>query len=760
MSIRHLSLIPRLVLTLTLLYAAAPSCADDTETISLADYLELARQSGLNVLYSSDLLRQRYQVTHDKTIAPSLQSLRKALDAYELGITEIFPGTYTIVAAPKQPEPARTKLPESSFTPLPLEEVVVSSSRYRLYSNSALPAQRLDAKTLAERAFTANDAIRVVNQLPGSATVGVSAKPRVRGGNEDETLITFDGVRLYSPFHFNRFNNLFSSFDNRLLSNIDFYSGGFPAAIGDRLSGAMLIDTKTNSEIGDQRELGVGLFNLSYLQGINFGDQSLIVSARRSNFEMLDLLAKNDLGKPSFGDLFSRYSRELDNGAQLDISLLWFGDDIEVNNSSETEQAESHYANTYLWAKLSEDVSDQLFRSTTFGAAQSLNDRKGEIEIPNQVRGTINDDQTFRFYFANQNYEYLSDIGLVTFGWDYRYLNADYEYVSEQTIAPAFSGLSNIMRQTTESTEVEETGHQAALYLSWKQRVSDQWSMEAGIRVDAQHYESSITDSQWNYRLGVLYEPITELKFRLGWGRYSQAQGIHELNISDLENEFQPAQYARHLVASIDYSFIGINTRLEAYRKDAQDTRPYYQNLANPYTLIPELQADRFLIQPEGYVARGVELSLDGELWEGEWWINYSYSSVKDELPGKNIRRSWDQSRSANLGYHRTVKNWQLGISATFHEGWLTTPLSFNGTQVIAGNRNSERFDHFYSVDLKASRTWNFSRGDLRLEMGLTNVLDRENQIGVNYELEGNQLTTTQETGLPVAPFLDLYWSF
>jgi hypothetical protein len=180
----------------------------------------------------------------------------------------------------------------------------------------------------------------------------------------------------------------------------------------------------------------------------------------------------------------------------------------------------------------------------------------------------------------------------------------------------------------------------------------------------------------------------------------------------------------------------------------------------NPYTLIPELQVDRVVVAAQGYRAKGVELSLDGSLFGGDWWLNYSYSSVKDVLKGKDIQRSWDQERSANMGYHHTVGAWQLSTSATFHEGWLTTPLRFDGTFVRAGERNSERFDHFISVDIKAMRTWQLGRGDLRLEAGVTNALDRENQIGVNFDLEDGVFATTPEDGLPLAPFLDLYWDF
>jgi len=764
LSIRCITLLKLVSVCLISLLVATPnSVAGETRTIPLSDYIDLANRSGLNVLYSSDLLRSRYQVTHDEAVIPTLESLKKALTAFDLSLEIIQPNTYTIVRA------ALPKLPESRPLPLkldlatlPLEEVIVSSSRYRLYTDTGSASQTFDAETLSERAVTANDAARIVNHLPGSASVGISARPRVRGGNEDETLIHYDGVQLYNPFHFNRYNSLFSTFDNRLLGSIDFYSGGFPAPLGDRLSAAMLISTKTNRELINQRELGVGLYNLSYMQSFDLGDQSLLFNVRRSNFELIDQLAENDVGNPSFGDLFTRYSRDLKSGAVWDVSLLWFGDDIEINNSAKTELAENHTSNTYLWTRLSEDLSSTLNRTTIAGLAQILDDREGTLNKPNQVRGSIKDDQTFRFYFAKQDYERLSEFGLFAFGWDYRYLDADYEYGSDQIVEAAFSQLSHVPRSVIESSDVNETGHQGAVYLSWKQRFLDTLTAELGVRIDAQHYEHTLKNEQVNYRVGVLYQPTKALNLRVGWGRYSQAQGIHELNISDLEDDFQPAQSADHLIVGMDYAFAkpGINVRLEAYQKDADKTRPYFQNLANPYTLIPELQVDRVVVIAQRYKAEGIELSLDGNLFDGDWWLNYSYSSVKDELLGKDIHRSWDQARSANVGYHRTFGAWQLSTSATFHEGWLTTPLSFDGTIVRAGQRNSERFDHFLSVDIKAKRTWQLGRGDLRLEAGITNALDRENQIGVNFSLENGALATTPENGLPLAPFLDFYWAF
>lgn len=731
------------------------------DEISLAKYIDRANTAGINIIYSSAVLPERHKVTFEPGTAPTIKGIRKALNAFGLDLQAVNETSWIVVAnAPSPVAPEPPELDTDNGLP-PIEEVVVSSSRYRLLVATPNQPHLFDAETLNLRAVTGNDAVRVANQLPGSATVGISARPRVRGGQENETLIQFDGIRLYNPFHFNRFNSLFSSFDSRLLASIDFYSGGFPVSMGDRLSAAMVVESRSNTELENQRELGVGLFHASYLQGFTREDSDLLVSLRRSNFELLDSIAENDFGHPIFADAFIRYRRELPSGADWTTSLLWFIDDIDVNDSSANEVSESIYGNLYWWTTHEQDTGARYQRSR-LGYSRIKNDREGSLNRPGQVVGEINDKQTFHFYFLGQDYEWSEHSAVFNLGWDYRYLEADYETYNQRVVDPAFSQLSNIVRPDVAFAQIDESGHQGAVYAQWKQRLKAHLAVELGARIDAQHYESSIQDEQFTYRLGVLYEPLPNLKLRLSWGEYAQAQGVHELNVSDLEFQFQPPQQANHLVAGFDYEFsqTGINLRLEAYRKVSSDPHTYFENLAEPYTLLPELQPDRIQVAAQGYEARGLEVSLNGELLGGEWWLNFSAASARDRLPGKNIRRSWDQSRAINLGYHQKWRDWDLSGSIAFHEGWLTTPLMLTGGVVTAAARNSERFDHFMSLDVKAKRTWSLGEGSLRVELGVTNLLNRENQVAVDYGFEAGAFVATPKNGLPLAPFLDVYWAF
>ena len=80
--------------------------------------------------------------------------------------------------------------------------------------------------------------------------------------------------------------------------------------------------------------------------------------------------------------------------------------------------------------------------------------------------------------------------------------------------------------------------------------------------------------------------------------------------------------------------------------------------------------------------------------------------------------------------------------------------------EIKSGERNSIRFNQYISWDIKLNRSWQIKQQTLRIEAGITNLLDRDNQVGVDYELKDNTLSSNHKTGLPLAPFLDLYWQF
>lgn len=765
---RFLSTLFLTSLVLTSLFLAPSltvSSAGAAEKISLADYLKLADTAGIQTLYSSDLVPGYYNVIYDPDNTITLAQVEKALASFKLALQAIGVNSYAVVRLDVrlvEGEPKLELAPSTDVEPPKIEELVVTSSRYKLVVQRGQSSMKISNLEILLRPAVGNDAVRLVASLPGSASNGVSARPRVRGGQRNETLIQFDGVRLYNPFHFQNFNQLFGSFDTRIIEEIEFSSGGFSARNGDRLSAVMDIVPRDTQDLLATREIGLGIFNASYLQAGGSDEGDWLFDLRRSTTELVAGFSEQDLGKPSFADMFARYRWNLLGKHQLSANLFWFGDDMSLRNSSGSEAASNIYGNTYLWLKVTSELSSALNITSLVSFSGIKNDRTGFVSKPGIVKGNLKDDREFRVYNVKQEAEYLKDESLLfEFGWDYRYLDASYQFDSELILDPLFQTVSNYLRPTTVASGVVETGHQYSSYFNSKWSPVESWVMTLGLRIDGQHYERSLKEVQISPRVGVLFRPMQKTTLRASWGRYSQADGVHELKINDGITMFQPIQKNEQVIFGVEQRLpADFNLRVEAYKKYGTDVNPYYVNLSNSLSLVPELQFDRFEVAPEEYDSRGVEVSVEGTLRDIAIWANYSISRTEDVLAGNKVKRSWDQTHAGNLGVAFTHRDWQVSFSGSFHNGWLTTPVRLENNAIVVDDRNSSGLGDYRSLDVKVTRQWNLGEQTLRLEAGITNLLNRKNEVGTEYELRNGVLESRDKSGLPLVPFFDIYWRF
>ncbi len=741
------------------LFVSPKTIADDkAATVSLQDYLKQGRESGLNLIYSSSLVRPGDRIVADPTASFSLEVLQTQLLERGIELQLLRPGSYLLRRTEIVAEVEEAKEPAVGVV---LEEVVVHSSRYH-WSRRTHDSARFDSEELNSRPVPANDTLRVVNQLPGSASVGLSARPHVRGGRENETLIELDTVRLYRPFHFSSYNSLYSVFDHRVFQELEFFSGAYPLSFGDSLSATMSLHPADLEQVENRQELGVGLYQYSYFHSLQRARDAITFSIRRSTPEAGQFLEAPDLGHPAYGDIFLRYQRDTDSGYRWSTNALWYVDDLEMGNPA-LEEAEIHERSGYVWGRLQSPGEGNWSWQGTVGFGYIDSERKGELAQPNRVIGRLDHGMHLQTAFASQDIRWADDRSEFMFGWDFRHLRADYDVYSEQVIGPAFDDLGNIDRPIIDRFEDQQNADYGALYAGWKRRLRSDLYLDLGARVDAQHF-SGRRDMEPAYRVALLYSPTPNVDLRLTRGRHSQSQSLDDLAVVDGQRLPGPPQVGDQSILALNWFLPGwgIELRGEWYRKDVSAVAVYYDNLSNAFTLLPELQPDRVQLSPNHYRAEGAEVSLSMPLGPVTLWANYATSEARDRFDGAEVARSWDQSRTLNAGLATEVAGWSLSLAVTEHEGWLSTPLSLEGEVVVAGERNSRRFDHFVSVDAKAVHEWQLPNSRLRLELGLTNLLDRANVIAVNYTLDedNSDLLATPFNSLRRTAFFDLYWSF
>ena len=656
-----------------------------------------------------------------------------------------------------------------------IEEIVVNASRYDLHTDRTAVRRVITAEQINSLPELGDDALRATQHLPGMGSIGLSARPHIRGGAVDETLVLFNNVELLEPFHLKDFQSVFSGLNPSLIRSIEVYTGGFPARYGGRMSGVMDV---TPSD--DHPELG-GELLLSFLTSGVTGYGTVArergrwaVSARRGNLDLITEEVNPSVGDPSYSDWYGQFKWELDADTELDVGVLVYNDDVLFQDIDERdgtgERARSRYRNTYVWGQASRRFSDATHGHAIVSYGRIKHRRLGYINDAemDEAIATVQDQRMFDVWSLSGTLgTELSDHVALEMGVQYNYQSGDYRYESD-ILRGEIAELVGVPTEASHRIYTSPSGASGGAFGSLRYRVG--WAtFEGGLRWDFQRYLTRGSRDQFSPRLGVRLDLSDRSQLRASVGRYYQAEGIHELQVNDGRSQFQRVQYADHYILGFDHR-IGDSwlVRLEAFYKRIEDPKRRFENLFNPLVLVPEVNPDRVEIAPSRAQARGFEASVRYRPRQGlDLWAGYTRTSAEDRVDGDWQPRSWDQTHTVKSGVLWTGEAWSLAAGLTWHSGWKTTdiPLAGDVVEPLPLERNDETLKGFASLDVKLERRWTWPRHSLALYLEVTNAFNRDNVGAIEYEIDVDddgayEMLGEEETLLPLVPSLGLEWKF
>ncbi len=760
-----------LLLAVSIACVARSACAGPPYAgRSLRDALSDLDLQGLQLVYNDRLVRADLLVELEPAPGSAVDVLRQLLEPHGLAAREIGPGVYAIVAG--RPVPPRAgESPVTPSDPQPLEEIIVASSRYQLATQ--LP----ELHTLFTRAEMnvlprlGEDTIKVVHRLPAAASNGLSGLAHMRGGEQNETRIVFDGLTLYEPFHLKLLQSPVSVLDARVVEEMDVHAGGFTAEFGESMSS--VIDVRSVRPAADAYyELGLSLLHASALAAQRFGDGrgQWLAAFRRSNLEEIADLLQSEIGEPSYVDGLARIEYEVSDGTRASLQTLLSTDRVRANNSQETEFAEAEYRNSYLWATLEHRSASGVAGRALLSYTDVTSRRNGLVDEPLGSLGTVDDRRDYDVLGLRLDGSWTRDRWFHRFGAEIRSLSADYDYSSSIRSEPGYPLTGTPALSLERDLQPRPSGERYGAYLSSRLRVTDGLTAELGLRWDQQSY-SEEGNGPVSPRLNLLWDISDATRIRASWGRYRQLQGIEELQVEDGIDQFLPAQLSEHTVIGLETALPWqLSLRLEAYRKEYDDLKPRQESLFDPLALVPELRWDRVRIAPASARAEGLEVLLSRrttEPWNG--WLSYAWSRAEDRVAGREVVRSWDQTHSFGGGISWTSGLWQGSAAASYHTGWPVTELALedgqSGIRPTLGERNATRYPHFASLDLRVSREFQLRHGALSLFAEITNALDRRNPCCTDFSIEISEdgdvrVVPEYRHWLPLVPSVGLLWRY
>ena len=723
-------------------------------------------------------------------------------------IARVPVGIYTLEASMigfETKQQSRVRVRENSVTeidiglseaPTPLGEVIVTPGYFSLMHHRPASLQTLTHDEIRDMPHLADDVYRTVTRLPGVSGNDQFAGFTVRGGTHEEVLVQLDGMELDEPFHLKSGfgGGLMSIIDTEAVGGMDMITGAFPVEYGDRLSGVFNIESSTPAAGQARTSVGLSFTNARVLSEGRFGNgkgQWLVVGRRGYVDLLLKLAEVDDELLLSYYDVFGKVRYQLHPKHTLSLHVLRAKDDVRFLDKETNDRGNWIDGTAYGWATWTATLHRRLLAQTLLSASTLDRNRDATFitDGTDLLWSIVDDRRRVEFFGLKQDWTLaLSDNVLLKWGGEIKQFDADYDYFLQVRTSREMIGPDEYLLDfDTTQTVMNPSGRQRAAYLGGRIRPLRALTAEVGLRYD----ETGWTDDRhWSPRVNLAYALGARTTLRLGWGRFSQAQGIHQLPIENGEAAFYPSETAEHRVAGLEHAFgNGLQVRVEAYHKKLSDLRPRYLNLldgAIDNQRFPEIEEDRIRLEPSDGAARGFELFVKkNHGGRFGWWATYSLAFTEDrianvvltphfegtlsaeDLVGTEVPRAFDQRHTfyGDVNY-RLNPRWGFNVAFQLHSGWpytLTTRRRDLGTFEF-GPLNGERGAVYHRLDARVNRHFAFSHSRMTVFLEFMNLMNRNNlrratevRTGPNGE---TLVDRTEKNWTSLVPSFGIRWDF
>ena len=664
--------------------------------------------------------------------------------------------------------------------PLPIEKITVTTNQYDISYAQSNDQQYMQQQDIERLSHLANDINRALAHVPGIAGGDFSAKLHIRGGTTHENSFVFDGMPLYDPFHMKESGSFFTVIDAFTIGAAEIITGGATAEFGDHLSGVINLQSKDWDE-DMPTALGINFLHAKVRASGHLGtsrpDDSWLLSARHGFMRVIGAVSDVELDNynPEYSDFFGKINKQVS-----DDTLLTWHSLITVDKGACLNQCINGHngqdVNQYHWLSAETQWRDDLMSNTLLGHGDLAFTRNG-TEQNEQRFQLLDDDLDWNFSILKQDWRYSpNDEFLLKAGVELRKQEAEYKYslfLSQQNL---FRPIAEHPYQVEQRLKVEVDGESYGAYVAPMFRLSSHLTAEVGVRWDKQNYHKG---SQISPRVNLDYLHPEYGNYKFSYGVYHQAQGIQRLLVEDGQEQFFDAQQANQLNLSYQNRFgTDIGYKLSVYHKKYEDVSPRIDSQFGDEAYIYEGRPDRITLDPESAVSKGVEIALTYAANDKvNWWMSYGYNRTLEKIDGQWSERQWDQRHSLNFGVdYQFTDSCNANVASNYHSGWRYTPVivnqaaadtNINRPYLSLGQRFSERYQDFLSVDMRVGCEFSWSKNRLRVFFEVINLLNRRNISSegghyLQYNRPGSlpRVIGDDENFIPRIPSFGILWEF
>lgn len=642
-------------------------------------------------------------------------------------------------------------IPLSEGTGTYTETVTVESDRFRASETAVASQQTLGSADIQNlRGVLADDPLRAVQVLPGVATGDdLRSEFSVRGSDFSHMNLTVDGFSTPYLLHTVRAiedqsaSGSVAMINSDILEDVTLLNGGYAQRFGNRTGAEVDFRLREGSRQRLQARAAVSGTSASVVLEGPLGESrrgSWLFSARQSYLDLiLHRLSQEGLDF-TFSDAQAKFVYDVSPAQRVEVTLLAGRSRLEEKRDDSDGGEIATGRNASAFGIMSWRVTGRR-GIVTSRALLSAN------HFRNENRGVVEYDRGHDTQVAVR-----TDASTV--------LRPGVQL--EGGVQADWTGEGRVRRRSSAGAyriinDFEGRAWRSGGYaqIRW---TAGPLTVIPGARADRWELTKKTTTSPWAQ---AELKTSASTSLRGGAGVYRQFPEFEQV-IGALGNPAATSERARQY----DFGFeqrIGADMRWQVTLFDREEDG-FFRRIAADTRLVNGRVVRGSVSAPydpslDGY-ARGIELLLQRRSTGGlSGWISYSFERLRyhDRVTAESFWGNLDQRHTANVYLFYRLSD-RVSFSAKLRAGSNVPAPGYyterDGDYVVSSTRNDVRVPTYSRIDLRANRTFNWSRKRLTLFAELMNVLNRDNVRFTPPEVNTRtgQVTGLFESMIPIVP--------
>ena len=644
------------------------------------------------------------------------------------------------------------RIPLSEGTATYTETVTVSADRFRRPDFGVPAQQSLGSADLQNlRGVLADDALRAVQVLPGVATGDdFRSEFTVRGSDFSHLSFTVDGFATPFLLHMVRAveeranTGSVTMINSDVLEEVTLSSAGYAQLTGNRTGAELAFVMRDGSRDRNVFRASVSGTSASAVAEGPLGASrkgSWLLSGRKSYLDLLiDRLSDEGL---SFGFADVQAKLRYDVSQQQTASLTLIAGRSTLEETPENVEDDELFVGNNATGVLIANWKRSEPRS---GLSAGVLAATNAFDNHTMIGTTLENGK-------NEQFAARADLRVTRWGVELE-SGALIEHIRESQHRYRLVNASTAVAVNEYRDRAVRTGGYVQGRLSFRPR----WRAAAGARVDHWSLTDQVVGSPWIQTELVLPRALV---LRAAGGIYRQFADFEE-TVGAFAGAGVRPETAVHTDISIE-DRLSPSTRVQVTVYNRQDSdlirRPDADTRLAGQRVIRGSSGARYANRLDGY-ARGIELLVQRSAQTGlSGWVSYSYgrNRYSDSVTGDAYWGDLDQRHTLNAyGSYRLSR--RFSVSAKYRMGTNFPIPGYYARQadlfVVSDRRNELRLPSYARLDLRANRTFDWSRKRLTLFAEVINVLNRENVrfSPPRINTSTRQVTRLFDSLIPVVP--------